>query len=71
VLEGSLGGAGFTLQPTLWSGCLSAARLPLAAWLAGVIGVAGIWWTISLTAVGRGLAMAGLWHGGRWERARA
>ncbi|HTT68476.1 MAG TPA: MATE family efflux transporter [Gemmatimonadales bacterium] len=71
VLEGSLGGAGFTLEPTLWSGSLSAARLPLAAWLAGVLGVAGIWWTISLTAVGRGIAMAGLWRSGRWQRARA
>ena len=71
VLEGSLGGAGFTLEPTLWSGSLSAARLPLAAWLAGVLGVVGIWWTISLTAVGRGVAMAALWHSGRWRKARA
>jgi len=36
-----------------------------------VLGVAGIWWTISLTAVGRGIAMAGLWRSGRWQRARA
>jgi len=71
VLEGSLGGAGFTLEPTLWSGTLSAARLPLAAWLAGPLGVVGIWWTISLTAVGRGFAMAALWRSGRWQRARA
>jgi putative MATE family efflux protein len=71
VLEGSLGGAGFTLEPMAWSGSLTAARIPLAAWLAAVLGVAGIWWAISLTAVGRGLAMAALWHSGRWRRARA
>jgi putative MATE family efflux protein len=71
VLEGSLGGAGFTLEPMLWSGSLTAARIPLAAWLAAVFGVAGIWWAISLTAVGRGLAMAALWRSGRWQRARA
>ncbi len=71
VLEGSLGGAGFTLEPMLWSGSLTAARIPLGAWLAGVFGLAGVWWAISLTALGRGLAMAGLWRSGRWQRARA
>ena len=71
VLEGSLGGAGFTIEPMLWSGSLTAARIPLAAWLAGAFGVAGIWWAISLTAVGRGLAMAALWRSGRWQGARA
>lgn len=71
VLEGSLGGAGFTVEPMLWSGSLTAARIPLAAWLAGVLGVAGIWWAISLTAIGRGVAMAALWRSGRWQRARA
>lgn len=71
VLEGSLGGAGFTVEPMLWSGSLTAARIPLAAWLAGALGVAGIWWAISLTAIGRGVAMAALWRSGRWQRARA
>ena len=71
VLEGSLGGAGFTVEPMVWSGSLTAARIPLGAWLAGVFGVAGIWWAISLTALGRGFAMAALWRSGRWQRARA
>ncbi len=71
VLEASLGGAGFTVQPMLWSGSLTASRIPLAAWLAGLLGVAGVWWAISLTAMGRGLAMAALWRGGRWRHARA
>ncbi len=71
VLEGSLGGAGFTLEPMAWSASLTAARIPLAAWLAGVLGVAGIWWAISVTALARGFAMAALWRGGRWQAARA
>ena len=71
VLEGSLGGAGFTVEPMAWSASLTAARIPLAAWLAAVLGVAGIWWAISVTALARGLAMALLWRGGRWEAARA
>jgi len=71
VLEGSLGGAGFTVEPMLWSGSLTASRIPFAAWLARRFGVVGIWWAISLTAMGRGIAMAALWRSGRWRRARA
>jgi putative MATE family efflux protein len=70
VLEGSLGGAGYTVAPMLWSGSLTASRIPLGAWLSGLLGVAGVWWAISVTAIGRGLAMAALWRGGRWQHAR-
>ena len=70
VFEASLGGAGFTFEPMLWSGSMTAARIPLAAWLAGLFGVAGIWWAISLTAMGRGIAMALIWRGGRWQKVR-
>ena len=70
VLEGAMGGAGFTVQPMLWSVTLTAARIPLAAWLAGAFGLAGVWWAISLTALGRGLAMALLWRRERWRTAR-
>jgi putative MATE family efflux protein len=68
VLEGSLGGAGETLPPMLTSSSLTVLRLPLAAWAAPRWGTAGIWWTISLTALGRGVAMMTLWRWGRWKR---
>ena len=68
VLEGALGGAGDTVPPMLASTALTASRIPLAAWAATRWGSAGIWWVISLTAIGRGLAMAGLWRWGRWTR---
>lgn len=68
VLEGALGGAGDTLPPMLTSTALTALRIPLAAWSAVRWGTAGIWWTISLTAVARALAMMLLWRSGRWER---
>jgi len=70
VLEASLGGAGYTIQPMVWAGAITASRIPLAAWLAGIMGVAGVWWTIGLTAVARGGAMAALWHSDRWQRVR-
>ena len=68
VLEGALGGAGDTVPPMLASTTLTAARLPLAAVAAAVWGVSGIWWTISLTAAARGVAMALIWRSGRWTR---
>lgn len=68
VLEGALGGAGDTVPPMLTSTALTASRIPLAAWAANRWGSAGIWWVISLTAIGRGGAMAALWRSGRWKR---
>jgi putative MATE family efflux protein len=68
VLEGALGGAGETVPPMLASTALTAARIPLAGWAATRWGSAGIWWVISLTAMGRGVAMASLWRIGRWRR---
>ena len=68
VLEAALGGAGYTMKPMLWNAVLNLSRIPLAAWLAGFMGVAGVWWAIGITAVLRGLAMALLWRGGAWRR---
>ncbi|MEP7384241.1 MAG: MATE family efflux transporter [Gemmatimonadota bacterium] len=67
VLEGALGGAGDTVPPMITSTALSALRIPLAAWWAAIWGPVGIWWAISVTAAGRGLAMMYLWRSGRWK----
>ena len=71
VLESAMGGAGYTMRPTVASITLTGLRIPLAWWLASDLGVAGIWWTISLTAVARGVAMRLFWRAGRWRSARA
>jgi len=68
VLEGALGGAGHTLAPMLTSTTITATRIPLAAWAATRWGTAGLWWVISLTALGRAVAMMGIWRAGRWKR---
>lgn len=67
VLESALGGAGDTLPPMLTSTAITLSRVPLAGWAAARWGSLGIWWVISLTAIGRGLAMMALWRGGRWK----
>ena len=68
VLEAAMGGAGYTLPPMLTSTILTASRIPIAGWAAANWGPTGIWWTISVTAAARGLAMIALWRAGRWAR---
>jgi len=68
VLEGALGGAGDTVPPMVASTALTVLRIPVAAWAASQWGTTGIWWTITLTAAGRGIAMVLLWRSGRWRR---
>ena len=68
VLEGALGGAGFTVAPMLTSTVITASRIPLAAWAAARYGSQGLWWVISLTALGRALGMMAIWGSGRWKR---
>ena len=68
VLEGALGGAGATLPPMITSTSITALRIPLAMLSVARWGTAGLWWTISLTAVGRAVAMMALWRAGAWKR---
>ncbi len=68
VLEGALGGAGYTLAPMLTSTAITASRIPIAAWAAARYGINGLWWTIALTALGRAAGMMTIWRWGRWKR---
>ena len=68
VLEGALGGAGETLPPMVASSTFTASRVPLVPVMADRWGSTGIWWAISLTAIGRAMSMIGLWRLGRWKR---
>jgi putative MATE family efflux protein len=72
VLAQAFVGAGDTIPPMVVDVPITASRIPIAWWLAVVLGwgAAGIWWTISGTAVARGVFMA-LWFArGRWKRSR-
>jgi MATE family, multidrug efflux pump len=70
ILEGALGGAGYTLWPQLTSTALTLLRLPLAAWWSGPLGLLGIWLALSVTAVARGVGMTLFWLGGAWRETR-
>jgi putative MATE family efflux protein len=70
ILEGALGGAGYTLWPQLTSTALTLLRLPLAAWWSGPLGLLGIWLALSITAVARGVGMTLFWLGGAWRGTR-
>jgi putative MATE family efflux protein len=68
VLDGALGGAGDTVPPMIFSTAMSVSRIPLATWAAARWGTIGIWWVISLTAVGRAVSLGLLWRSRRWLR---
>ncbi|MFL5619426.1 MAG: MATE family efflux transporter [Gemmatimonadaceae bacterium] len=68
VLEGALGGAGATLPPMLTSTVITASRIPLAMWSTARWGIAGLWWTICITALLRAVGMMAIWRAGRWKR---
>src|SRR5213075_1588962 len=70
ILEGALAGAGYTFWPQIVSTTLTASRIPLAAWWSRLTDLLGIWLTLSVTAVARGVAMALFWKGGAWRTAR-
>ena len=67
ILEGALAGAGYTFWPQVVSTSLTALRIPLAAWWVGAMGLLGIWLTLSVTAILRGVAMVVFWKGGAWR----
>lgn len=70
VLQMAMEGAGYSLMPWIPSSILTLARLPLAPVLSRSLGLAGIWWTISGTAVARGAAVLFIWRRGRWTERR-
>jgi putative MATE family efflux protein len=72
TLFGAFEGAGDTVPPMIVSVSLTAARIPLAYLMAtGLgLGIAGIYWAISLTTVAKGILM-GLWFlHGRWKKSK-
>ena len=66
VLMMAMEGAGYSLVPWIPGSILTVLRLPLAPILSRPLGLAGIWWTISSTAIARGLAVVWIWRRGRW-----
>ncbi len=69
VVYGAFGGAGLTLPPMLISTFFSLIRIPLA-WIAAFplgLGVDGIWWTIAVTTVLRGLVEVAYFARGTWK----
>jgi putative MATE family efflux protein len=70
VFASGFAGAGDTVPPMLIELPISAARVPLC-WLASErlgLGLDGVAWVLSLTAIVRGTAMALWFRTGRWQR---
>lgn len=70
VFEGAFTGAGDTLPPMIVSIVGSVARVPLAYALALWLGwgVAGVWWTITLTTIVKAFVLYFWFRAGRWKK---
>jgi len=69
VFEGTFGGAGNTIPPMLVSIPGSLVRIPLAYLLAvhWGMGIKGVWWTITLTSIAKGIVLTYWFSKGRWK----
>jgi len=69
LCEGVLGGAGDTAAVMWWSTPINALRIPLAYWLAIVLGLgpAGIWWAINVTTMAKALGKGSVVLRARWR----
>lgn len=56
--EGAFCGLGKTLPPSIVSITLTGARIPLAIVLSRMIGLNGIWWSITISSICKGIVLA-------------
>ena len=70
VLEGAFSGAGDTLPPMMVSLPGSILRIPLAYLLAMTLGLGinGVWWSITLTSIVKGILLAFWFKQGKWKK---
>lgn len=54
---GAFNGLGKTLPPSIVSITLTAARIPIAMLLGSLIGLNGVWWAITISSMGKGIAL--------------
>ena len=68
VLGGGFTGAGDTMPPMLVAVPANLARIPLAFYMAGALGmgVVGVWWAISGSSIIKGIVLASWFLTGRW-----
>lgn len=58
---GMWNGYGKTIPPAVISIIINFLRIPLALWLAPVMGIKGVWWAITISAILKGIVSAGCW----------
>lgn len=55
--EGAFAGLGKTLPPSLISVLFTSARIPMAIGMGGQLGLNGIWWSLSITSIVKGIVL--------------
>lgn len=68
IFSGAFAGAGNSLPPLAIFLPVTALRIPLAAILAPIYGMNGIWIAIFTTSIAKGILIAAWWSLGRWKK---
>jgi Na+-driven multidrug efflux pump len=58
---GMWNGYGRTTPPAVISITLNLARIPLALWLAPIMGITGVWWAITISSIAKGIISFTWW----------
>lgn len=61
TMVGAFSGLGRTYLPNAIVIILTALRIPMALFLSQSLGLSGVWWSISLSSVGKGLLLVGIY----------
>ena len=63
TITGLFNGLGRTYIPSIVGILLTGARIPMAYFLSqpGILGINGVWWSISISSILKGLVLAGIW----------
>ena len=71
VYEGAFSGAGDTVPPLVIGGTLTAARIPMAIWFGGTLGmgILGVWVAIAVSTALKAVASWLWWRRGSWATA--
>lgn len=67
--QGMFNGIGRTIEPAIISISFNALRIPLAYYLAGQMGITGVWWAIAISSVCKGIILP-LWFSIVYKRVK-
>ncbi|RRD95921.1 MATE family efflux transporter [Clostridiales bacterium COT073_COT-073] len=68
ITSGAFNGLGKTVPPSINGIVFTALRIPMAWYFSGLIGLDGVWWSVALSSVCKGIVLPGYYYFGLYRR---